>query len=73
MSDYEFAVGKRSVVVFSYDVACEVDRGNNGWDRVIVKGGGESWSGKTMKECMDQKEWERPGMLAESFEFIYLS
>jgi hypothetical protein len=60
----------QSIVVFSYDVACEMAREGK-WNEVVVRGGGESWWDKTLEGALKIKDWERPGMLAESFEFMY--
>lgn len=60
----------QSIVVFSYDVACSMARDDK-WSMVIVRGGGESWSDTTMDKAIEQMNWERPGMLCESFEFRY--
>jgi hypothetical protein len=60
----------QAIVVFSYDVACDMAKDGK-WSEVLVGGGGERWSGKTMGEAIEQMNWERPGMLCESFEFRY--
>ena len=60
----------KSIVVYDYDMACSIAKEGN-WTWIIVYGGGQSWGSESLEECLKQKDWERPGVLAEIFEFRY--
>jgi len=60
----------KSIVVYDYDIACEMAKDSK-WIWITVYGGGQSWGGESLSECLKQKDWEMPGVLAEIFEFRY--